>query len=1565
MKFPGQEEYNSWLDAGFSRSQADAEMLRQREEQAAAGFAPKQIDEYWGTDASPLKAEGEQFLDRVAANGGPRVAKTSLELLEAGWDQSVSGLLMGKPDVVLPKDAGLYGKIVSGIGSVAGDLPAMIAGAVGGGMVGTAAEGGLPGPGSVVGGLYGSGFLPGYMRKSLMSRYEQGNVTSWQDFWGRMGASVLQGNKEGVINTISMKAGGAVGGKVLAQTDSELLGTASNLVTQATTMTAVGGALEGHVPDLEDFVASAALVGGLHAAFSVAGALPNARVELTPGGEVVARRMRELYAKTGITPDQARGMAAADPSFKAELLGESPVEPRIEGQTEFDRFQERWKGEDDKWTGKIDGEMTPAEVVEYDAYERKKLQEARDLGLTDEDAFKSPLRDADMPPDSIDSVEGITSDRVIPPWEEPEKTDVLDKIAGTVFREDTGKLVPDQRTIGSYLQAFGKLAGFNFIVGEDRSPDLEYSQRSSINNAPHYQPKSRTVYMPDTPDELTRRWYGLGRYEIIYHEVGHAIDYALGRLHMTAFTEGEKSAAVQAEVLAASKVFKPGLWAKAPKHTAKPSELMADAIAVYISNMDNARANMPNFGKAYGKLLEPYIAMAQRALPVRTEKGWVPPRDPENPQSTGGGAVTPPGGGRGGDPPYQTVFPPPEGPRHIPGRVPDAEIELQDFMEGMVGERPKQSWWRLFSPRKLMRDYISELAPGRAFDLDYGTDPANLGIEDMLRQTYASASRAVHFIRYGGLDALSFGRNDRPAYEAAWRLVQQNGGTAEGFEAYRVARRTVELANRGIRSGFDLEAATRITSRRENQERYGAAERLVNEAKDGVVQYGFDSGLFTERGFAAMLDLNKSHIVLRRVLNPDYNPPYMSKRRGFNAKVPVKRIQGSDRMVLPPTVTDMENIFSIVAAADRNRAVGAIIGRIEEVMTNIRLAGVNPDFALKRIEQAGRPRVEVIDEEGNVVYDSRDPKTEGAAERQAVQEALDSLTVWKSIDTHRNPGQFVYIRDGIPEIWETSDHDLARMLREPQNAPELHGAMFLASKFAEVLRVGIVGDPTFPLKSVARGEFSAAINMPGWGIPFKGLFEALLHVYHETPEYQEAMRAGATGGTFLAMDMAPLKENLDGLFRQTGVYNNAWNFIRHPIDAVKIWQDRLYTAQAVSQYFRHKRGESEDPKAAMTARRALTDMSEAAGLPLVNSLHRISMFLRPSMLDIAQFGRALRERPISTSIKIMSLVAIPAALEWAGNQAFDSQYENDPEFRAANPAYVPYRELPRWQRENAYILPPIGGVRLRLPMKPYTVGFFGGMVQRAMDAAFLNDKEAFTNWWQSFEAQVIPSFIPAVGLPVYEIVTNRRMVSDSPLIPAYMEGATSPMMYLPDTSEAAKLISKAISPDIGILSRLHVGVDMSPIALDTLVRGWLGPVPQEIQKALESPFHDRSHPRTIGDLPIVRGFVAMNPGAGSQVISDFYDASARLEKKGVDWALAVRRMNEQEMQTAGAQPGAFVRLTNLKTALSNQSMAIRAIQADKNLTNNEKLKQESAIYATMVITARAGLDLVHTMEGIQ
>lgn len=311
---PGLIEEQEYRAAGFS----DQEIYDQRsvdvQEMNDAGFSGKEVQEYYGIptpDMTAMKTYFGENLQRFnaekqekAANAkGPGASTQELsqepddfiEAFEAGFGGSVSGLMAnGKmPDKVVTSHAPMAARIASNLGSFAGDLPYMIAGfAMGGGQVtGTALAFGLPAA----------------MRKALTEGYEKGDITSFGDFWSRSSAiawEAIKGSATGAATAVAGNAGGLVAGRV------------GSAMAEIATMTTVGKALEGQVPEPQDFLDAAILIFGLHGA--------------TKG----ATKLYKTYAETGMTPQEVWRATESDPVLKQQFSYENQ-EPQVSQSPEL------------------------------------------------------------------------------------------------------------------------------------------------------------------------------------------------------------------------------------------------------------------------------------------------------------------------------------------------------------------------------------------------------------------------------------------------------------------------------------------------------------------------------------------------------------------------------------------------------------------------------------------------------------------------------------------------------------------------------------------------------------------------------------------------------------------------------------------------------------------------------------------------------------------------------------------------------------------------------------------------------------------------------------------------------------------------------------------------------------------------------------------------------------------------------------------------------------------------------------------------------------------------------
>lgn len=305
----GLQEEQKYRQFGATDDQINEWKTQQIATFRKANASDQQINDYFGVkdpDTGPMKqyvkdnvAKFEE--DRKAADGTKQKEAASFgEYLDAGWEGSVSGLIKAghMPDTVLPEHAGFMARMLGNVGQLAGDLPAMATGAFGGSMLGAAAGGAI---GSVVGGGAGAFAAPAGMRKLLMDHYEKGDIQTAGDFMERLSGVTMETLKGAAVGALTAASGG------LAK---PVAGAGGALMAELGTMTTAGAAMQGRLPDAQEFVDGAILLGGMHLA---TGGLPT--------------KLREIYAKTGERPEEVVQAANENPALKQDLQSENPNLP--------------------------------------------------------------------------------------------------------------------------------------------------------------------------------------------------------------------------------------------------------------------------------------------------------------------------------------------------------------------------------------------------------------------------------------------------------------------------------------------------------------------------------------------------------------------------------------------------------------------------------------------------------------------------------------------------------------------------------------------------------------------------------------------------------------------------------------------------------------------------------------------------------------------------------------------------------------------------------------------------------------------------------------------------------------------------------------------------------------------------------------------------------------------------------------------------------------------------------------------------------------------------------------
>lgn len=269
----------------------------------------------WGNDIPLATADG-----KIAGNplAQPKSSSGIGTAIEAGYQSSIYGLASrGKlPDVQLdPHHSTWYERAAQGATQLALDFPAMVAGGAIGGAAGSAA----PVVGNVVGAGAGAFAIPAAIREAYVQAYKNGEIESSADFLNRASIVLKTAAKEGIVGAVTGGLGkglSAVAGKAgIGETGALIAGTAGEYGGLVVTPSV----LEGRMPEMNDMVDAAVMLGGLK------------------GVHYTAGKIADIYAKTGAHPENVMAAAQADPQIMDQLGVPPKITPEIQAWKDTSR----------------------------------------------------------------------------------------------------------------------------------------------------------------------------------------------------------------------------------------------------------------------------------------------------------------------------------------------------------------------------------------------------------------------------------------------------------------------------------------------------------------------------------------------------------------------------------------------------------------------------------------------------------------------------------------------------------------------------------------------------------------------------------------------------------------------------------------------------------------------------------------------------------------------------------------------------------------------------------------------------------------------------------------------------------------------------------------------------------------------------------------------------------------------------------------------------------------------------------------------------------------------------
>lgn len=858
-----------------------------------------------------------------------------------------------------------------------------------------------------------------------------------------------------------------------------------------------------------------------------------------------------------------------------------------------------------------------------------------------------------------------------------------------------------------------------------------------------------------------------------------------------------------------------------------------------------------------------------------------------------------------------------------------------EVMRDFIGEPVKEKKTILDHIGDAYTRYMDSLHPAAKIDKAMEVDTKReYGIEDGFRQAYGGGMRASYFIRQGTIDPITMAETSKDSLVAGYKSAMANGGNYEEFQNYRIAQRALEKEAQGITSGLtpiQLEAARILTSDKGQKSKYAEGAAIIQRNNDATVDYVRDSGVYSAKSAEAMKEMNRDYIPFNRIVGDESFSGVGSN--GFRVRNPAKRMEGSERKITEPTEAEVANKYLQVTMADRNRAVGQIVGAVErknnDTTATIEVNGKQVTFDPINVKMIGK-----FDPNAH----AEDIKDELAAQGLKPADVAPFIAERAWSKGKLGDNTFVYYRNGVPELWKSDDPWLAKMIRgaDPQDMGMLTK---VARGFAATSRSMSTGVPTFALMRAMRDEAQIATQSPYNYRPFIDWSIGTWHAFKAGEVYQEWWRNGGAGSTLQEMDRDMQARDIQKLFEKTGVWGAVRNVVTNPAAATNWFDQKLDTGMRIGHYLRAKSMGLSPLKAASESVKYPVDYRTKSLSAGMNKLMTTIPFARTHINAITQMFEDVGRDPAGLLMRGTAYITAPSIALWMANYWQDEAHKDDPNYQR-------YSDIPRWERDAYFITPQVGGVRLRLQKPIGPLGLvLGALPQRFLDYYVEHDPRAFKDWAQTFAGEFIPNVIPTIIEPIVEGLTGKNLYTLHDLTPASLEKQSPELRYTPYTSEVAKKAANLLN---------QVGIPATPIMLDRTVQDWLGGTGEALMHMFDKTVPERP-PEDLSSNPFIHAFVIRNPQMDATPISDFYDEAKEFGFARADMRAGELQSNSEIMKKAGMSPTIQFKVTGISRVLSNQRQLIERINYDKSMSDTDKRQTTEKLYSLMRAEAKQGV----------
>ncbi len=733
-----------------------------------------------------------------------------------------------------------------------------------------------------------------------------------------------------------------------------------------------------------------------------------------------------------------------------------------------------------------------------------------------------------------------------------------------------------------------------------------------------------------------------------------------------------------------------------------------------------------------------------------------------------------------------------------------------------------------------------------------------------------------------------------------------------GFDAYSMARRAIELDDRGIVpwSDFNRENAEKVVA--DGKDKYEALHRERVQVLNDVIDYGVRKGVISKDMAEAVKSESKEYIPFNRIIPQD---ELTGQGEIGNGKL-LNKIEGSELDIKNPRIAIYQNIASIIRRAEIN------------------------DIRMKTLE--------------NLSYDTEDGKQNDFVREVPLEGALKK-------------GQVAIFRDGKMSALEPVGEgslviDSLKRLEGDRTMADM--VTKIAAGFAKSVRVGQIVDPGFAFRHFFRSTIMSGVYSRTGQIPFFHPAMALSEYMAGSSEmYKDWLSNGGATQSYDKIVTDYVDNDLEGADQKYPFLDKAWNVIKKPFEAAEMFIKQTDNLVGFTEYKRSIEKGYSKKEAAFNAREVKPDFAKV-GLER-SAIRTMVAFQGAHINSLDRMVQAFREDAPGTMLRMAALTGISTAL-WYANKD-DQEVSDLPEYK--KDLYWNVNVSRMFDSSYEKNVTPEGqhtGTIFSFP-KPWAPGIlFGSGMERTLDAFFKHNPDAYKGFGRTMLDSVLPNVVPSVAAPILDQMANKNLFSGRQLVNDQQQKMLPEMQYSPYTSETAKQLAKIISYVPGVRD---IGPSADPLAspevVDNYIKGWTGIGGGWAVKIADAGIRaargDKANTgptsvdTPIAEEPILKEFMTRFPSMKTQPIENFYqnlDETRKVQNSAA--ALNKAGRYDDAARMAAANPAAMLKLNGISSALATGRKAISAIQDNPDVSPVEKRQLVDSVLFQMGSMAKMG-----------